>query len=58
MSAYEGRQLEDEAARLGAYAFLHKPLDSDTFASVVSRAALRALFIEALHQDRDIVLPS
>jgi two-component system sensor histidine kinase/response regulator len=42
ISAYEDRQLEEEAARLGAYAFLHKPLDSDTFASVVSRAALRA----------------
>ena len=42
ITAYEDRQLETEAARLGAYAFLHKPLDSDTFASVVSRAALRA----------------
>jgi DNA-binding NtrC family response regulator len=42
ISAYEDRELEEEAAWLGAYAFLHKPLDSDTFASVVSRPALRA----------------
>lgn len=34
--------LEDEAARAGAYAFLHKPVDPDTFCSVVQRAALRA----------------
>ena len=42
VSAYDESELEEQAARLGAYAFLHKPLDSDTFASVVSRAALRA----------------
>ena len=42
ISAFDDSQLEEEADRLGAYAFLHKPLDSDTFISVVSRAALRA----------------
>jgi DNA-binding NtrC family response regulator len=42
ISAYDDRELEEEAARLGTYAFLHKPLVTDTFASVVSRAALRA----------------
>jgi two-component system C4-dicarboxylate transport response regulator DctD len=42
ITAYDDRPLEEEAARLGAYAFLHKPVDADTFASVVSRAALRA----------------
>ena len=39
ISAFDDSQLEEEADRLGAYAFL---LDSDTFVSVVSRAALRA----------------
>ncbi len=42
ITAYDDSDLEEQADRLGAYAFLHKPLDSDTFASVVSRAALRA----------------
>lgn len=42
ISAYDDSDLEEKADRLGAYAFLHKPLDSDTFASIVSRAALRS----------------
>src|SRR5688500_18902697 len=42
ISGYGDRELEDEAARAGAYAFLHKPVDPDTFCSVVQRAALRA----------------
>lgn len=35
-------ELEEKAARLGAYAFLHKPVDPDAFYSAVNRAALRA----------------
>jgi two-component system, response regulator, stage 0 sporulation protein F len=31
ISAYEDRQLDDEAARLRAYAFLHKPVDRMPF---------------------------
>ena len=42
MTAYDDSELEEEAAKLGVYAFLHKPIDCDTFASVVGRAALRA----------------
>lgn len=42
ISGYGDREIEDEAARAGAYAFLHKPMDPDTFCSVVQRAALRA----------------
>jgi DNA-binding NtrC family response regulator len=42
ISGYGNRELEDESARAGAYAFLHKPVDPDTFCSVVQRAAVRA----------------
>jgi DNA-binding NtrC family response regulator len=42
ISGYGDCELEDEAGRAGAYAFLHKPVDPDTFCSVVERATLRA----------------
>jgi DNA-binding NtrC family response regulator len=42
ISGYGDRDIEDEAARAGAYAFLHKPVDPDAFCSVVQRAVLRA----------------
>lgn len=42
ISGYGDLKLEEEAARRGAYAFLHKPVDADTFCAVVNRAAVRA----------------
>lgn len=42
ISGYGDMDLEEKAARCGAYAFLHKPVDADTFCSVVHRAVLRA----------------
>jgi DNA-binding NtrC family response regulator len=42
ISGYGDMELEEKAARCGAYAFLHKPIDADTFFSVVYRAVLRA----------------
>ena len=42
ISGYGNLQLEQVAAQRGAYAFLHKPVDPDTFFSVVNRAVLRA----------------
>ena len=38
ISAYGDRDLEAGAARLGAYAVLHKPVASDTFLNVIERA--------------------
>lgn len=38
VSAYGDRALEESAARLGAYAVLHKPIASDTLLDVVDRA--------------------
>lgn len=42
ITGYGDVQLEQLAAERGAYAFLHKPVDSDAFFSVVNRAVLRA----------------
>jgi DNA-binding NtrC family response regulator len=42
ISGYGDVPLEQLAAQRGAYAFLHKPVDSDAFFSVVNRAVLRA----------------
>ena len=42
ISGYGTAQLEQLAAERGAYAFLHKPVDTDAFFSVVNRAVLRA----------------
>ena len=42
ITGYGDMELEEKAARCGAYAFLHKPVDADTFCSVVHRAVLRA----------------
>jgi DNA-binding NtrC family response regulator len=41
VSAYGDRALEESAARLGAYAVLHKPTDPEAFLDVVSRALTR-----------------
>src|SRR5688500_12392115 len=41
VSAYGDRALEDSAARLGAYAVLHKPIAPEAFLDVVSRALTR-----------------
>lgn len=38
VSAYGDRALEESAARLGAYAVLHKPIASDALLEVVDRA--------------------
>lgn len=38
ISAYGDRDLEESAARLGAYAVLHKPIASDIFLHVIERA--------------------
>lgn len=38
VSAYGDRALEESAARLGAYAVLHKPIASDALLDVVNRA--------------------
>jgi len=40
ITGYGDVQLEQLAAERGAYAFLHKPVDSDAFFSVVNRAVL------------------
>lgn len=42
ITGYGDRELEEEAARCGAYAFLHKPLAADTFCAVVDRAVWQA----------------
>jgi CheY-like chemotaxis protein len=41
ITGYGDRELEEEAARRGAYAFLHKPVAAEAFCSVVDRAALQ-----------------
>lgn len=38
ISAYGDRELEASAARLGAYAVLHKPIAPDAFLNVIERA--------------------
>jgi DNA-binding NtrC family response regulator len=38
ISAYGDQELEDSAARLGAYAVLHKPIAPETLMNVVERA--------------------
>ena len=42
MTGYGDRDLEAEASKRGAYAFLHKPVDADVLLSVISRALLKA----------------
>ena len=42
ITGYGDRELEEEAALRGAYAFLHKPVAAEAFCSVVDRAALQA----------------
>jgi FixJ family two-component response regulator len=42
ITGHGDRELEEEAARRGAYAFLHKPVAAEAFCSVVDRAALQA----------------
>ena len=42
ISGYGDVELEQRAAKRGAYAFLHKPADPDVFFSVVNRAVLRS----------------
>jgi two-component system sensor histidine kinase/response regulator len=42
MTGYGDREVEDKALHLGAYAFIHKPVEPDVFVSVVSRALLKA----------------
>jgi FixJ family two-component response regulator len=44
ITGYGDRELEEEAARRGAYAFLHKPVAAEAFCSVVDRAALQTSF--------------
>ena len=41
VSAYGDRALEESAARLGAYAVLHKPIAPEAFLDVVTRALTR-----------------
>ena len=41
ITGYGDRELEEQAAQCGAYAFLHKPLAADAFCSVVDRAVLQ-----------------
>ena len=41
ISAYGDRDLEESAARLGAYAVLHKPIAPDTFLNVIERALIK-----------------
>ena len=43
ITGYGDPQLEKEALRLGAYAFIHKPFVVDVFFSVVRRALLRSM---------------
>jgi DNA-binding NtrC family response regulator len=42
MTGYGDRELEAQASKCGAYAFLHKPVDADVLLSVISRALLKA----------------
>ena len=41
ISAYGDRALEESAAKLGAYAVLHKPITPDVFLDVVKRALMK-----------------
>ncbi|WP_447985850.1 response regulator [Nitrospira sp. Nam74] len=42
ITGYGDRELEEEAARCGAYAFLHKPVTAEAFYGVLNRAALHS----------------
>jgi two-component system, sensor histidine kinase and response regulator len=42
ITGYGDVEMETQAARRGAYAFLHKPIDPDVLTSVVARATLTA----------------
>ena len=42
ITGYGDVEMERQAARRGAYAFLHKPIDPDVLTSVVARATLTA----------------
>jgi two-component system, sensor histidine kinase and response regulator len=42
ITGYGDVEMERQAARRGAYAFLHKPIDADVLTSVVARATLTA----------------
>lgn len=42
MTGYGDRELEAQASKRGAYAFLHKPVDVDALLSVISRALIKA----------------
>ena len=42
ITGYGDVEMEKLAAQRGAYAFLHKPIDTDVLASVVTRASLTA----------------
>ena len=41
LTGYGTHELEEEALREGAYALIQKPVDADTFRSVVTRAIIR-----------------
>jgi DNA-binding NtrC family response regulator len=41
ITGHGDRELEEEAARRGAYAFLHKPVAAESFCAVVDRAAVQ-----------------
>jgi DNA-binding NtrC family response regulator len=42
ITGYGDVEMETQAARRGAYAFLHKPIDPDALAAIVARATLTA----------------
>ena len=44
ITGYGDRELEQQAASSGAYAFLHKPVAADAFCAAVDRAALHSRF--------------
>lgn len=56
VSAYGDRALEESAARLGAYAVLHKPIASDTLLDVVDRALAQGR--GAVHQGKKTDRPA
>ena len=58
ITGYGDRELEDQATQSGAYAFVHKPVDADVLASVVSRAVLKAKVRRNVEHSQDLFLQS
>jgi DNA-binding NtrC family response regulator len=51
VTAHGDNHLEEQAVRLGAYAFVHKPIDREQVASIVQRALQRATLLKRIRQE-------